>query len=392
MAEQPLRRDGKVQLPALTGVRALAAFMVLTLHASQNFPNGLVNGPLSTRGYLGVDLFFILSGFIIAHVYLYDLVPLRAKALRVFLWHRFVRLFPAHAVVLLALVVLIAGVRSAGVELNQQKSWAYSDLPWHFLMMHAWGGVNIAGWNAPSWSISAEWFAYLLFPLIAAVTLALPRRTGLPLALAALLIAAVVFQLRKWAIASAWLGTPALLRVSSEFACGVLLYRAVRIDAAGLSQWPSDLIAFGAFLALAFAAFSEADDFILIALLACLIAGMSGSGRAVAAVFGCRPMVWLGEISYSIYLVHFPIILILRHGVDHIARLRFAESEAMGLLLFALSIAVVIGAACLSYYLIEYPARRRWRDAVGRIEVSATGQSAAQATPQYDRATSERPR
>ena len=70
MAEQSLPLDGKAQLPALTGVRALAAFMVLTLHAGQNFPNWLINGAASNRGYLGVDLFFLLSGFIIAHVYM----------------------------------------------------------------------------------------------------------------------------------------------------------------------------------------------------------------------------------------------------------------------------------------------------------------------------------
>ena len=71
MAEHYSTQHGaKVQLPALTGVRALAAFMVLLLHASQSFPNALVNGALSGRGYLGVDFFFLLSGFIIAHVYL----------------------------------------------------------------------------------------------------------------------------------------------------------------------------------------------------------------------------------------------------------------------------------------------------------------------------------
>src|SRR5262249_19947328 len=124
MAEPPTWHKTKVQLPALTGVRALAAFMVLSLHASQNFPNALANGSLTDRGYLGVDLFFLLSGFIIAPVYLFDLVPLRARSLRIFLWHRFIRLFPAHAAILLALVVLIATLRSVGVNLNEPKSWS----------------------------------------------------------------------------------------------------------------------------------------------------------------------------------------------------------------------------------------------------------------------------
>ena len=366
MSEHPIRHSGEV-LPALTGVRALAAFMVLSLHAGQNFPNWLVNGALSSRGYLGVDLFFILSGFIIAHVYMFDLVPVRARSLRVFLWHRFIRLFPAHAAILIVLVGLIVVVRSAGIELNEQQNWNYRDLHWHFLMMHAWGTTDLAGWNTPSWSISAEWFAYLLFPAIAAVTLALPRRMALPLAFAPLLATAVAFHLHEWSVGSAWIGAPALLRVSSEFSCGVLLYRAVRVDFGNLSSWLSDILTFGVLAALCAAAFLDANDFVLITLLAALIAGVSGQGFAVRAVFGCRPVVWLGEISYSIYLVHFPVLLVLRHGVDHIVRVRLAESEATRLLLFAFSVAVVIGAASLSYYLVERPARRRWRNVAGTI-------------------------
>jgi peptidoglycan/LPS O-acetylase OafA/YrhL len=380
MAEQSLRLDGKAQLPALTGVRALAAFMVLTLHAGQNFPNWLINGAASNRGYLGVDLFFLLSGFIIAHVYVCDLVPLRAHAWRVFLWHRFVRLFPAHAAVLIVLVGLIVAVRSAGIELNDQRSWNYRDLPWHFLMVHAWGSVDVAGWNAPSWSISAEWFAYLLFPIIAAITLALPRRVALPLALVPLLATALVFHLRDWGIGSAWIGAPALLRVSSEFSCGVLLYRAIRIDTEGVAPRLSDISTFGALVAFGTATFFDADDFVLIAVLAILIAGVSGQGAVVRAVFGCRPVVWMGEISYSIYLVHFPVLLVLRHGVDRIARLHIAETEASRLLLFAISIAIVIGVASLSYYLVEHPARQRWRNAFGTIVPQQT-QISVQAMP-----------
>lgn len=379
MADPPTRHGEKIQLPAMTGVRALAAFMVLLLHASQNFPNTLVKGALSNRGYLGVDLFFLLSGFIIAHVYLFDLVPLRARSLRIFLWHRFIRLFPAHAAVLLALVGLIVALRSMGVDLAEPRSWSYRDLPWHFMMMHAWGTTNVAGWNAPSWSISAEWFAYLLFPAIAAFTLALSRFVALPFALLCVLAAAIVFQSLGWGLGSAWIGAPALLRVSSEFACGVLLYRAIRIDLGDLPPWVLDALAFGSLVAFAVTASRGGDDFVLIGLLAGVIAGVSGQGAFVRAAFGNRPVVWLGEISYSIYLVHFPVLLVLRHGVNHVVRFQFAETEAMRLFLFAVSIVVVVGAASVSYYLVEHPARRRWRNAVGTIDASPIDVMGAQA-------------
>jgi peptidoglycan/LPS O-acetylase OafA/YrhL len=78
--------------------------------------------------------------------------------------------------------------------------------------------------------------------------------------------------------------------------------------------------------------------------------------------------------------VHFHVLLVLRHGVDHIARLHFAETEASRLLLFAISIAIVIGVASLSYYLEEHPARRSWRNAVGTI-VPQQAQIPVQAMP-----------
>lgn len=76
----------------LTGVRALAAVMVLFLHGSQNFPNVLGEWPLFSRGYLGVDLFFLLSGVVISHVYLNEMARLDLANARVFLWHRIIRI------------------------------------------------------------------------------------------------------------------------------------------------------------------------------------------------------------------------------------------------------------------------------------------------------------
>jgi len=367
MTQNPTENAGRKQLPALTGIRALAALMVLILHANQNFPQFVSNNALVAHGYLGVDLFFVLSGFIIAHVYLHDLVPLRVQPLRVFLWHRFVRLFPAHATVLLGLIALIWAARSAGIDLNEPQNWNYRDLPYHLLMVHAWGTTDIAGWNAPSWSISAEWFAYLLFTVLAIAAWVLPQRATLPFAFATLLIAAVVFHLRGWMIEWAWLGPPALLRVASEFFCGVLLYRATRGDGAGLSPRLSDGLMYGGLLGLCAGAILYANDFLLIGFIAVLITGVSGPGASVSAVFGCKPAIWLGVISYSIYLVHFPILLVLRHGSEHFLGVGLRESEAMRLIMFLISLGLVIGAASLLYYLVEYPTRTRLRDLFGVI-------------------------
>src|ERR1700731_2052240 len=118
-------------VPPLTGIRALAALLVLGLHTDQNVPRGVLPVlPFRARGYLGVDFFFVLSGFIITHVYLASLAQPSRNAIQIFLWHRFIRLYPVHVTVLSALVALIYFARAADIPLNNPQDWRAGDIPW----------------------------------------------------------------------------------------------------------------------------------------------------------------------------------------------------------------------------------------------------------------------
>lgn len=93
-------------IASLTGVHAIAASLVLSFHSAQNLPPALpLIFPFIQRGYLGVDLFFILSSFVITHVYWRFMKVWSLGNVKVFLWHRFIRLYPAHFTVLLSLTV-----------------------------------------------------------------------------------------------------------------------------------------------------------------------------------------------------------------------------------------------------------------------------------------------
>jgi len=201
--------------------------------------------------------------------------------------------------------------------------------------------------------------------MIAAGVLALPRHTALPLAMATLLIAALLFHIGHWHIGSAWFGLPALVRVGSEFLCGVLIFRAIRVDTVAMPPWLSDVLAFGGLLSFCVAACFAVSDFLLIGLLAVLIAGVSGPGVGVRTVFGCRPAVWLGAISYSVYVVHYPVIVFLHHSAWRFAGQLMSVSGPLRLAMFFISLVAVIGVGALLFRLVEYPARRRLRNLFG---------------------------
>ena len=157
MQDQP---DAIRYVPALTGIRALAALLVLGLHAEVHVPVGLHSLlPFVARGYLGVDFFFVLSGFIISHVYLSSLARPNRQALSIFLWHRLIRIYPVHVAVLAAMVSLVWVARGAGILLTNPQEGQAASVFWNLMLMQAWGVADHPGWNIPSWSVSAEWFA-----------------------------------------------------------------------------------------------------------------------------------------------------------------------------------------------------------------------------------------
>src|SRR5258708_34488770 len=127
-------------VPALTGIRALAALLVLGMHTEQNVPAGLDSLlPFFARGYLGVDFFFVLSGFIITHVYFASLASPSRSAVQIFLWHRLIRLYPCPITVLAALVSLVSLAHALGFTFNNPQEWQWNELLWQLTLLHAWG-------------------------------------------------------------------------------------------------------------------------------------------------------------------------------------------------------------------------------------------------------------
>ena len=214
-------------LDALTGLRALASAWVVLYHFRDDIkllaPTSEPLWPLLDSGYAGVDVFFVLSGFIISYTYLSRLSTPNARESGRFLWLRLARLYPVHLFTLLIFAVIIApgGVRDASLA----DIWANltsGDFFRQLFLVHAWGTDGNHAWNYPAWSISSEWFAYLLFPLAA---LGLIRIANSRQAIGGF-VASNVFNIATFLLIAAigMQGEIIGVRIIGEFAAGCFLY------------------------------------------------------------------------------------------------------------------------------------------------------------------------
>jgi len=173
-------------LKPLTAFRFLAAFWVVFYHYWPNLAAGPAPGVVA-KGYLGVEAFFTLSGFILCHVYLQGFGQGRFRY-GDFLWNRLARVYPLHLATLIGVGLMAVAAGAAGVAVDRNML-AWEALPANLLMVHAVGLAPVSGWNPPSGSFSADWFAYLSFPAFALAAWSLRKRPFLAVGLALGLIA-----------------------------------------------------------------------------------------------------------------------------------------------------------------------------------------------------------
>jgi peptidoglycan/LPS O-acetylase OafA/YrhL len=341
----------------LTSLRFFAAMWVVLFHYWPNLRGFEPQAGLVGKGYLGVELFFVLSGFILCHVYLTSVGEGRFRY-GAFLWNRLARVYPLHLATLLAMIMLAVGATLAGLQVDPNiLDWA--SLPANLTLTHAWGLSPQAAFNHPSWSISAEWFAYLTFPVFAFAALKLKGRPWLGVGLALALIAVLypAFEaLAGFSLTKATVRWGAL-RIVPCFTLGCAVYglwrsgalstRAKALLGAAISGAAIvAVVAFGAPDALAVAGFGG---------LVGSVAGLASAGSS----FGTQPLfIYLGEISYSVYMVCVPWKIVF---VNVAARLLHHTDKVLPLYVWLIFLISVVPLAAASYHLIEHPMRLRMK-------------------------------
>jgi peptidoglycan/LPS O-acetylase OafA/YrhL len=350
----PARTGGvkdRAELRALTSVRGVAAWFVVLYHirfSVAGLPPALVT--VFGKGYLAVDFFFLLSGFVIWLTWGARIRGGGWGAVPAFLQKRVARVWPLHLFMLGCAVALALLLAATGRQ--NPHDYPFAQLPLHIVLLQNWGFTSRLTWNAPSWSISAELGAYLLFPLL---VLAVDWRRVPTLAiLAAMGALFAALHLIMASFGGATLGSDiahfGLLRCVTEFAAGTAI-------CALWMRW-RETPALPAII-------SGAAS---IALLLCWVTRALPETLAIPPAFGglllalaltsdkrrnpleIAPLHYLGEISYATYLGHFMLFVVFKLAfVD--------DARAIPPLEVGLYLAMVLGSSVALYQLIERPAQ-----------------------------------
>jgi peptidoglycan/LPS O-acetylase OafA/YrhL len=388
VAEPPRPRPGLPYLGGIDGLRAVSVAAVLAYHGGLTWAPG---------GFLGVEVFFVISGYLITSLLVSEHRRTRSISLRDFWLRRARRLLPALFTLLGA--VSVAALIGAPDVLRRLRI----DVPAAALYVSNWAQIVhhdsyfVQAGRPPLlahlWSLAVEEQFYLTIPILALLLLPRLRRGAIALVAvgvaAASAIALAVLYTPDQDASNLYLATH--LRLSGLLA-GVamgLVWSPWRLRAAGRraapgASWALDAIgAVGALVLLwsfwrinEFDAFVYRGGFVLVdlatlAVIAVLVHPSSHIGR----VLGTAPLVWLGQRSYGIYLWHWPVFQLTRPGID---------LQWSGLPIAVLRIGLTLGLAAASYRWIEQPIRhgalgRRWaaRPRLRRADANAALAGAA---------------
>lgn len=356
-------RSGPIRVPfpdvldPLTGVRFFLALGVVLFHYQLQWtlPDEAVG--LLDRARLGVDVFFILSGFILTHVYLQgDGVP----DYRRFLAARFARIYPAHLFILLGMLglVLLAPLFGVGLEPGRFNP---ADFAGTLLLVQAWfPRETMVLWNGPAWSLSAEWFAYLAFPAYAALALRLRARPWVIIALAAILFVALdaFYRAQFGRVLPRAEDSMGILRIVPEFLYGIGLYYL------GQRWTPSPRVSVMGALATTAALLTlmqlGADDRIIVAAAGPFVLSLALLAKARARTCLSHPVaLFAGEASFALYLVHIPILMVWRNAAQ--AFFGWPGDYRMGMAELAAMLVLTLAAAAAIHVFVERPGRRLLR-------------------------------
>jgi peptidoglycan/LPS O-acetylase OafA/YrhL len=405
-------RSGEIK--ALTGLRIIAAVWVVLFHfrpllrdAAPGFRDAL--SPVLNCGAQGVDLFFILSGFVLTWNYLDRMGwSWSTRSTVHFLWLRLARVWPVYLVTLhLAALWVVFTLHVGHVPWQDLNGFNAVSYVRQVLLVQLWFQPFFDGssWDGPAWSISAEWLAYLLFGLLVLVIFraaqATRARSLIWLAVAASL-PPVVMLLVSGQFYTPWSWLP---RIVMQFTAGALV--AAAVTRLRLTERGRRLAGYGSLLLMAamvgllylldahpLHGVQDTGGLVDVLFVPLVMTLAIGAG-SLPALLSTRLMVFGGQISFCVYMVH---ELVHTAWIWAAEQFQLTLQGGVGKLIVAGLLAITLIAATVLFYLVEEPARRWMRRMVdvGPPDTDARSEPAAQPATgklqSVDRALEARPK
>ncbi|MCP9275015.1 acyltransferase family protein [Mycolicibacterium arenosum] len=393
-------RSGEIK--ALTGLRIFAAVWVVLFHfrpllygAAPDLTAALA--PVLDRGAQGVDLFFILSGFVLTWTYIDKMGKTwSTRATLRFLWLRLARVWPVYLVTLhLAALWVVFTLNVGHVPTEDLAPYNAISYLRQLFLVQLWFEPFFDGtsWDGPAWSISAEWLAYLMFGVLILVLFRVARATrarSLMLLAVAVSVPPVMFLLVTGHFYTPWSWLP---RIILQFTAGAVACLAVRrLDPSDRVRRSSGLLALGIVVAMVGILYwfdshpipdvIDSGGVVDVLFVPLVIALAIGAGT-LPGFLSMRAVVYAGQVSFSLYMVHE-----LVHTAWNWATRQFevtldgtagAKWIVLGLLVLSFLSAVAL------YHVVEEPARRWMRrmvdvravdNPVQQIDSARSGKSA----------------
>lgn len=372
-----------LRFDVLDALRGICALLVVLVHFRSN--GYIAQLPVLRNGWLFVDYFFVLSGFVIAHSYGARLTS-GEVSIRRFMGLRMGRIYPLHIFVLLAFLalemVLVLGGDFVARYVSREPftgARGLESLAQAIFLVQTFGVAKAWAWNAPAWSIASEMWTYFLFAFVFVIA---KRHVPLVSVVLALVAGAAVMSYAPNLDVTFDGG---VLRCIFGFGLGVATYHAFRrFGTVGGSASELAVLA----LTVVFASLADGmATFLAPFVFALMIFVLASQRGVVSRVLGAKPFQFLGLTSYSIYMIHvfiqgrlgevLQITKIVKMKVDAQGRTTLVDDPLVSDLVTLVMLALVIVGAWVTYRLVEVPGRDLSRRLLARPRAAEAPQVSA---------------
>ncbi|MEH2024338.1 acyltransferase family protein [Nostoc sp.] len=363
-------------IKSLTSLRGIAALVVVVHHFSYyGLPK--TGSTLSAysdffkNGYLWVDFFFILSGFIMTHVYAEDFyLKVSLNHYRAYLFSRFARIYPLH----IFIISLFIGLEIVKLFLlNTSAFTGKFNLTALFANIFLLQAFDLkcqplfwcdTYWNEPAWSISVEFFIYCIFPFLLLFLLRNNIKNDLVIYIFTLLAILLLITFTRGNLDTI-IGIPSIARCGLECVLGIITYKVYR-RGNYKKYFNLNLLAIIAITWITMIMhyywhhFRNLHDWLILPAFSLLILAVSiNNNSAIAKILNSQLMLYIGTISYSIYMVHWFFQELLKFFWFYQFHDAFGKgfTEYQALTSLGVFLMIILLAASLTYRFVEVPTR-----------------------------------